>query len=449
MNRRRRQRGTILIVTILLVFAMAGMVVVLCRSMRVEAMAAANLTASVQAEAVERGAEQYVLGVLDEDASDLDTLTEDQFAAVQVGNGYFWLLRPQYDDPSLPAFGLVDEGSKLNINTATYDQLMLLPGMTDDIAGSIVDWRDEDSNPTSGGAESDYYLSLPNPYYAKNAPFETVEELLMVRGMTRDYLYGTDTGIPLGTENQTISSGTTSTDLELARGLYNLLTIYSAEPNTGEGGTPLQNVTSARRRTQLQRLLQQKLDSSRASQVIAKIGRIDLRDQFDLYVTGGMTPQDYEAVEDSITSVSGSTVRGRINVNTAPREVLLTLPGLDSGDVDHLIAARDSRSKPTTLSWFADTLKKKAIGLGPLVTGRSLQYSADILAVSGNGRSYKRVRIVVDTRQSPPQIIYRRDITDRGWPMDKQILTALRTGQFASQNNFGAGSMTTGTGSIR
>ena len=35
-------------------------------------------------------------------------------------------------------------------------------------------------------------MSLPNPYKAKNANFDTLEELLLVRGMTSEILYGSD-----------------------------------------------------------------------------------------------------------------------------------------------------------------------------------------------------------------------------------------------------------------
>ena len=40
------------------------------------------------------------------------------------------------------------------------------------------------------GAKDDYYQSLNPPYKAKNGRFESVEELLLVRGVTRDYFYG-------------------------------------------------------------------------------------------------------------------------------------------------------------------------------------------------------------------------------------------------------------------
>ena len=77
----RRRRGTILIVTMLIVFSVAAMVVVFCRSMRVEAIASANLSASLQASGVERGAEQYVISLLTEQKDTLADITEDYFEA--------------------------------------------------------------------------------------------------------------------------------------------------------------------------------------------------------------------------------------------------------------------------------------------------------------------------------------------------------------------------------
>jgi hypothetical protein len=66
------------------------------------------------------------------------------------------------------------------------------------------------------GAESDYYLSLEQPYRAKNAPFVSPFELLLVKGITRDIFYGDpDLGIPPLTE---------------------LVTAYSATPNIDERG---------------------------------------------------------------------------------------------------------------------------------------------------------------------------------------------------------------------
>lgn len=191
-----KRRGTILITTMVVSFALAGTVIVLCRSMRIEMQASANLAASVEASAVARGAEQYVLGLLATQKDNLHDLSEDDFAAVPIGQGYFWLLRPDYDDPAMPPFGLVEETSKLNLNSASFDQLSMLPGMTYSAASSIMDWKDADQTTERDGAETDYYLSLPEPYYCKDANFETVEEVLLVRDAYRDMIYGDGSPLP-------------------------------------------------------------------------------------------------------------------------------------------------------------------------------------------------------------------------------------------------------------
>jgi general secretion pathway protein K len=54
---------------------------------------------------------------------------------------------------------------------------------------SILDWRDSDDLHRLNGAENNYYQSLPKPYACKNAPFDTVEELLLVRGMRPEFFY--------------------------------------------------------------------------------------------------------------------------------------------------------------------------------------------------------------------------------------------------------------------
>lgn len=67
----------------------------------------------------------------------------------------------------------------------------LLPSPAEAVAvlEAIMDWIDTDSNPAGlGGAESDYYSSLPEPYKAANMPFRSIEELAMVRGMTPELL---------------------------------------------------------------------------------------------------------------------------------------------------------------------------------------------------------------------------------------------------------------------
>jgi len=91
-----------------------------------------------------------------------------------------------------------DEDSKLNINAASpadLKKLFIYAGLSDDqvneAVDSILDWKD----PSRGmhrlfGAEDSYYEGLPDPYKAKHAPFDIPEELLLVKGIKPEYLYG-------------------------------------------------------------------------------------------------------------------------------------------------------------------------------------------------------------------------------------------------------------------
>jgi general secretion pathway protein K len=60
----------------------------------------------------------------------------------------------------------------------------------DIIVDSILDWRDNDDLRRLHGAEDEYYQSLPDPYRAKNDDFESVEELLLVKGITPEIFHG-------------------------------------------------------------------------------------------------------------------------------------------------------------------------------------------------------------------------------------------------------------------
>ncbi len=64
----------------------------------------------------------------------------------------------------------------------------------DTVVDSILDWRDREKKPITraNGAESDYYLKQRVPYYAKDGPLESPEELLKIRGVTPALYYGTD-----------------------------------------------------------------------------------------------------------------------------------------------------------------------------------------------------------------------------------------------------------------
>jgi general secretion pathway protein K len=93
--------------------------------------------------------------------------------------------------------GITDESGKVDINRTPELILRNLLGIlghdlevVDTITDSVMDWKDADDFYRLNGAESDYYMSLPDPYAAKNADFETLEELMLVKGVTPEILHG-------------------------------------------------------------------------------------------------------------------------------------------------------------------------------------------------------------------------------------------------------------------
>ncbi len=96
---------------------------------------------------------------------------------------------------------LIDESGKVDINKTPdvilrnlFANLGIEEKEVDTIVDSIMDWRDPDDLHRLYGAESDYYMSLPNPYKAKDADFDSLEELLLVKGINRQILYGDGEG---------------------------------------------------------------------------------------------------------------------------------------------------------------------------------------------------------------------------------------------------------------
>jgi general secretion pathway protein K len=92
---------------------------------------------------------------------------------------------------------VMGEAGKVNLNLVSETTLRKIIGQTglegearDVVVDSILDWRDTDDLYRINGAENDYYQSLKEPYNAKNGNFDSVEELLLVRGVTPDLFYG-------------------------------------------------------------------------------------------------------------------------------------------------------------------------------------------------------------------------------------------------------------------
>jgi type II secretory pathway component PulK len=452
----RRARGTVLIVTMWTVLVLVGLMLVFARTVRVEAIASANAVAGQQARSVATGALQYLLAQVDKTEGSVPSETDVSCEEVELGDGMFWLMGPRLDSDTEYAFRITDEASKINLNSATLDMLLKLPGMTSELAAAIVDWRDRDTEVSPGGAESEYYLLLEDPYYCKDSPLETVEEVLLVKGATQELLFGEDTnrnGVLDPNENDGPDSDPPdNADGHLDRGFFDYVTVYSTEPNQSAAGEDRVSVNDSDTQA-LSDLLRQFVLDDRFYRIMDRVrsGR-PFRNVFDFYFRTGLTMDEFKPIADRLTTSSEENLVGLVNVNTAPREVLLCLPGLEEVDVDALLAARPASTEEVggeapspDITWVAEALgQEKAVEIGGAITGRSFQFSADIIAVSSGGRAYRRFRAVADASQSPPRVLYWKDLTQLGWPLGEELFAALRAGTYSS-----GASASVGAGGLR
>jgi hypothetical protein len=429
-------KGTILIVTIWVVLVLAGLALVFARSMRVAAIVSANHVASLKAESIAAGASEFIMAKLAADAEEVGDLMESQpYEAVELGEDYFWVLRSNLEDDDEFDYGLTDEAGKINLNSASEEMLLRLPGMTAELAASIIDWRDEDDEISAGGAEDEYYLLLSEPYNCKNSALETAEEILLIKGASQELLYGEDTnlnGVLDDNENDgDLSEPDDNRNGRLDTGFYDYVTVYSVEANVDSEGGQRINVNDAGARGELQSLLQEILKEERVLEVMGLIPtNPSFENILEFYYMSGLEFEEFTQIADRLTTSNEDTMPGMVNVNTASKEVLLCLPGLEENDAEQLISYRSGDNDLASIAWVTNVLdREKAVGIGSYITVRSFQYSADIVCLSGNGRAYKRYKVVFDVAGGTPHVAYWKSLTHSGWPLNHQIVAALRKGE--------------------
>lgn len=151
-------------------------------------------------------------------------------------------------------------------------RLLMIPGMTDELADAILDFIDSDETAREFGCESEYYESLSPPYPAKNSPLESLDELLLVRGVTPSLLYGEDmnrNGLLDPNENDGDASfPPDNADGALQMGWSAYLTVFGREKNTQSDGTQRININSNDLAT-LYDTLEESFDSTVAQFVVA------------------------------------------------------------------------------------------------------------------------------------------------------------------------------------
>jgi general secretion pathway protein K len=232
------ERGVALVLALAVIALLVSLVVDFSYTMMVDLTLAANLRDEQKAFFVARSGVELAKHLLQKDQKDnLNYVGLDEdWAHLNEHPGFL-----SEDDEGKFKVTIEDEAGKIPINELigkdttgkpTVNKDILIPlerlfevlELDPQLIDPIIDWLDPDNTlTTSSGAKDAYYQSLPSPYHCKNGPLDSLDELLLVKGMTKEILYGT----------------------EEKKGLIHFLTLYSAySPGKGKININI-NTTSA------------------------------------------------------------------------------------------------------------------------------------------------------------------------------------------------------------
>lgn len=461
----RERRASVLVIVLWIAFGLVALALYFADSMNFELRASDNRVSSQAANQAIEGAARYVNYLLTTQIQSgsngcFPTLFDYQCQAVPVGDAHFWLIGRDTNvvtGPGTVCFGLVDEASKLNLNTAPSNAIIWLPRMTVDMTQAILDWRDTNAT----GPTVTYYAMQQPAYQCKSDPFETVDELRMLYGSSMDILVGEDIN-----RNGVLDPDETDDNQNNMAdpGVVEYFTVYSREPNTNSDGSAKLNIANltAAAQGQLRTMLSTNLGTSRAAEVLQRLGIVaaggggngqtggqrgggqtgggqtggggaptpapSLRftSPLNFFQRSGMTTAEFAQVATNLTTTTGSFIQGRININTASLAVLTCLLQGDASAAQTLINYRLSNpNNLNSIGWVIDALGQnfgtdlQTLEAGDYITTQTYQFTADIAALGPHGRGYRRVKFVFDTSTGTPQIVYRQELTHLGWALGK------------------------------
>jgi hypothetical protein len=138
---------------------------------------------------------------------------------------------------------------------------------------------------------------------------------------------------------------------------------------------------------------------------------------------------------EKLTTRADQFIEGRININQAPREVLLGIPGLDATMVESIVGAQlsaydmagasESTEKSTTgwlvMNGIVDLATMKS--LDKYITARGDVFRIQSVGYFEGGGPSSRIEAVIDATQFPAQVVFLRDLTELGRGYSPQLLT--------------------------
>jgi len=202
----RNERGAALILVILMVSIIVAVTMELNASSRANIYEAANFRDRIKTLYIAKSGFSAAGTLLLRDNNNFDALTEiwarteilsPYSAQLFEGDGHCTLI---IEDESgrIPVHKIVN-GSAYNqqyrdilVRFLSLPEFDLKPDQVETIIDSIKDWLDSDEDMSSRGAESAHYQTLSPPYNSKNGPLDSIDELLLVHGITPEIFFGSE-----------------------------------------------------------------------------------------------------------------------------------------------------------------------------------------------------------------------------------------------------------------
>jgi general secretion pathway protein K len=287
---------------------------------------------------------------------------------------------------------IVDLASMVNLNTASQQQLERLPLTNEQVEG-ILDFREPGQEQRPEGGKDQYYNGLTEGYNAKLRGFDTLDELLQVKGFTAQTLYEPQTDV-VNSATAVVGSD------EEQPALSEIATVYSFSPETTPDGQAKVNLNGGDQAQRLQRLVEAGIPQQIAQQISAQnwptLGQLFTQ-------VGGLNQQLQAVILDNCTTTAEPRRPGRLNLNTVSEVVLNSVPDL-TPDMVQSILQRQSQG-------FASLGEITQI---PGFTGASLQ-QVDLFTTSSQtflirvigqaGQSTVSLEAIVDIQEGRPKII--------------------------------------------
>jgi len=210
-SRPRAQRGVALVLVLWMLALLSIIGANLVFSSRTAVLVAGNLYARAKAEAAADAGVHKAIQELYRAQADPQRWTGD-------GRTHSWTF-----EGATVRVTILDESGKIDLNAAPT---WLLKGLfralganepdADALADAVADWRDADDLRSLHGAEKSDYAAAGRDYGPANAPFETIEELRQVLGMSDDLFRKLESLVTVYTRQDGINSTVAQREVLLA-----------------------------------------------------------------------------------------------------------------------------------------------------------------------------------------------------------------------------------------